>query len=173
MRKYFQNKIPTWNNFVQHPDYDEFWQKDSPLSYVSLPEIPILHVGGYYDQEDINGPQLMYRHMEKRIRQTGTSLFSDHGIMGNGKALNAESLGKISFGSNTAEWFHNLQKRWFDYWLKGEGDGNFSEAFCFQTGTNVWRTYQTWPPKNAEIKSFIPALTILQSFTKPVTASGL
>ena len=43
--KYFHNKIPTWNNFVNHPSYDTFWQNDSPLSYVTWPQIPILHVG--------------------------------------------------------------------------------------------------------------------------------
>ncbi|MBS1575049.1 MAG: CocE/NonD family hydrolase, partial [Bacteroidetes bacterium] len=48
--KYFHNKIPTWNNFVKHPDYDAFWQKNSPLNYISYPQIPQLHVGGYYDQ---------------------------------------------------------------------------------------------------------------------------
>ena len=32
--KYFHHKIPTWNNFVKHPNYDSFWQKNSPLSYV-------------------------------------------------------------------------------------------------------------------------------------------
>src|SRR5438477_2685844 len=64
--KYFRNKIPTWNHFVQHPDYDSFWQKNSPLSYVQYPQIPMLHVGGYFDQEDINGPQLMYDHMEAK-----------------------------------------------------------------------------------------------------------
>jgi predicted acyl esterase len=64
--KYFHNNIPTWNNFVKHPNYDEFWQKNSPLSYVKYPQIPQLHVGGYFDQEDINGPQLMYSSMEKK-----------------------------------------------------------------------------------------------------------
>ncbi len=64
--KYFHNTIPTWNNFVQHPNYDAFWQKNSPLSYIQYPQIPMLHVGGYYDQEDINGPQLMYNHMEQK-----------------------------------------------------------------------------------------------------------
>ena len=63
--KYFHNKIPTWNNFVQHPNYDTYWQKNSPLNYVHAAQIPQLHVGGYYDQEDLNGPQLMYAHMEK------------------------------------------------------------------------------------------------------------
>jgi len=55
--KYFHDKIPTWNHFVQHPNYDSFWQKNSPLSYVPYPQIPMLHVGGFFDQEDINGPQ--------------------------------------------------------------------------------------------------------------------
>ena len=54
------------NNLVAHPDYDTFWQKNSPLNYVESAEIPQLHVAGYYDQEDINGPQLMYEHMEKK-----------------------------------------------------------------------------------------------------------
>jgi putative CocE/NonD family hydrolase len=64
--KYFHNTIPTWNNIVKHPNYDDFWQKNSPLSYVKYPAVPQLHVGGYFDQEDINGPQLMYEHMEKK-----------------------------------------------------------------------------------------------------------
>jgi putative CocE/NonD family hydrolase len=85
--KYFHNKIATWNNFVAHPNYDAFWQKNSPLSYVQYPQIPQLHVGGYYDQEDINGPQLMYHHMEKKIRSTGIILCWVHGIMVSGPGV--------------------------------------------------------------------------------------
>ena len=170
--KYFHDKIPTWNNFVAHPDYDEFWQKDSPLSYVSGPQIPILHVGGYYDQEDINGPQLMYRNMEKK--DTANRNFIGLGPWNHGQwgGSDAESLGKISFGSNTAEWFHDLQKRWFDFWLKGEGDGKFHEAYCFQTGTNQWRTYDTWPPENAEKKKFYARADNTAGFISPVAATG-
>ncbi|MEO8764796.1 MAG: CocE/NonD family hydrolase, partial [Ginsengibacter sp.] len=47
---YFHNKIPTWNSFVEHPDYDAYWQENSPLNYIQYPQIPQLHVGGYYDQ---------------------------------------------------------------------------------------------------------------------------
>jgi uncharacterized protein len=170
--KYFKDEIPTWNNFVKHPDYDEFWQKDSPMSYVSRPEIPMLHVGGYYDQEDINGPQQMYLHMEEKDSANRNYIVLGPWNHGQWEEFNAESLGKISFGSNTAEWFHNLQKRWFDYWLKGMGDGNFAEAYCFQTGTNVWRQYETWPPKNAEIRKLYARADNTAGFTKPVTARG-
>jgi uncharacterized protein len=170
--KYFHNKIPTWNNFVEHPNYDDFWQKDSPLNYVPYPQIPILHVGGYYDQEDINGPQIMYRHLEKKDSANRNFIVLgpwNHGQWGGSKA---DSLGKISFGSNTAAWFHLLQKKWFDYWLKGQGDGKFSEAWCFQTGTNQWISYDTWPPKNAEIKKLYITSDHSNGFTKPNSTKG-
>jgi putative CocE/NonD family hydrolase len=86
--------------------------------------------------------------------------------------MKADSLGKISFGSNTAEWFHMLQKRWFDFWLKGEGDGKFDEAYCFQTGTNEWKSYKEWPPKDAEIKKLYVNEDHTTGFTKPEGAQG-
>lgn len=170
--KYFHNTIPTWNNFVKHPDYDSFWQKNSPLSYVKYPQIPQLHVGGYFDQEDINGPQLMYGQMEKKDSFNRNHIVLgpwNHGQWGRGKG---DSLGKISFESNTGVWFRELQKKWFDYYLKGIGDGKFDEAYCFQTGTNKWKTYNTWPPKEAIIKKLYASANNKASFTAPVSTKG-
>ena len=169
--KYFQNKIPTWNSFVNHSSYDNYWQTNSPLNYVSSPQIPQLHVGGYYDQEDINGPQLMYNHMEKKDTFNRNFIVLgpwNHGQWGGGKA---DSLGKISFESKTGIWFRELQKKWFDYWLKGIGDGKFAEANCFQTGSNQWKTYNTWPPKEATIKKLYAGDNHTASFTKPLTSN--
>ena len=170
--KYFHNKIPTWNNFVSHPNYDAFWQKNSPLNYVEYAQIPQLHVGGYYDQEDINGPQLMYGHMEKKDKANYNHIVLgpwNHGQWGGGKG---DSLGKISFESNTGVWFRDLQKKWFDYWLKGKGDGKFEEAYCFQTGANQWKTYNSWPPKEATIQKLYTGPGNTASFNKPTTATG-
>ena len=174
--KYFHNKIPTWNNFVQHPNYDAFWQKNSPLSYIQYPQIPQLHVGGYFDQEDLNGPQLMYAHMEKKDTFNRNFIVLgpwNHGQWGRGKG---DSLGKISFDRNTSEDFRDLQKKWFDYWLKGpdshrDGDGKFDEATCFQTGNNVWKTYNTWPPK-ATTKNLYAIANNSSSFSKPNGSNG-
>jgi uncharacterized protein len=170
--KYFKGKIPTWNNFIQHPNYDSFWQKNSPLNYVTTAQIPQLHVGGYYDQEDINGPQLMYALMEKNDQANNNHIVLgpwNHGQWARGTA---DSLGKIAFESNTAAWFQALQKKWFDYWLKGIGDGNFDEAYCFQTGSNQWKTYNTWPPKQSTIKKLYAAANNTCSFNKPTAATG-
>lgn len=165
--KYFHNSIPTWNNFVKHPGYDAFWQKNSPLSYVKYPQIPIMHVGGYFDQEDINGPQLMYNHMEKKDSFNHNNIILGPWNHGQWEKSKADSLGKISFGSNTAAWYQQFIKSWFDYWLKGIGDGKFDEATCFQTGNNVWKTYTTWPPKDATIKNLYASADHTSSFTKP------
>jgi putative CocE/NonD family hydrolase len=165
--KYFHNKIPTWNNFTRHPDYDAFWQQNSPLSYARYPEIPMLHVGGYFDQEDINGPQLMYAQMEKKDSFQRNFIVLgpwNHGGWGRGKG---DSLGKISFGRKTGEDFRALQKKWFDYWLKGAGDGKFDEASCFQTGSNQWKTYTSWPPKEASIQKLYAGPGNRCSFEKP------
>jgi len=85
----------------------------------------------------------------------------------------ADSLGKISFESSTAVWFQALQKKWFDYWLKGIGDGKFEEAYCFQTGSNQWKTYPTWPPKEAAVKNLYVAANRAASFAKPTAATGV
>ncbi|HSU27033.1 MAG TPA: CocE/NonD family hydrolase [Chitinophagaceae bacterium] len=170
--KYFHGKIPTWNNFTKHPNYDEFWKKNSTLSYVPYPEIPQLHVGGYYDQEDINGPQLMYSHMEKKDSFNRNFLVLgpwNHGQWGRSRG---DSLGNIAFGSNTGVWFRDLQKKWFDKWLKGVDSVNFSEAYCFQTGSNQWKTYTNWPPEEASIKKLYAAAGNKASFDKPGTATG-
>jgi uncharacterized protein len=170
--KYFHNRIPTWNSFVQHPNYDAYWQENSPLNYVKYPQIPQLHVGGYFDQEDINGPQLMYGHMEKLDSFQRNHIVLgpwNHGQWGGGKA---DSLGKISFGSSTGSWFRDLQKKWFDYYLKGIGDGKFEEAYCFQTGTNKWKTYTSWPPRESKIQNLYIGSGNTCSFSRPVASNG-
>ncbi len=170
--KYFHGKIPTWNSFVQHPNYDGYWQKNTPTSYMTYPQIPQLHVGGYYDQEDINGPQLMYGHLEKKDSFNRNFLVLgpwNHGQWARGKA---DSLGKISFGSSTGTWFKALQKKWFDYWLKDIGDGKFDEAYCFQTGSNQWKSYSSWPPKAAVMRKLYAGTDKKAGFEKPVAAKA-
>lgn len=170
--KYFHNKIPTWNNFVQHPNYDAYWKQNSTLNYVEYPQLPQLHVGGYYDQEDLNGPQLMYGQMEKKDTNNYNHIVLgpwNHGQWARGKG---DSLGLISFESNTSFWFKALQKKWFDYYLKGIGDGKFEEAYCFQTGSNQWKTYNAWPPRNTTIKKLYASAGKTCSFDKPTAATG-
>jgi putative CocE/NonD family hydrolase len=165
--KYFHQELPTWNEFTQHPNYDSYWQTRSAMGYVPYPQTAMLHVGGYFDQEDMNGPQLMYRHMEKKDSFNRNYIILGPWNHGGWYAGKGDSLGKISFEVKTGEYFRNLQKKWFDYWLKGIGDGKFDEAYCFQTGSNVWKSYSTWPPKEISIKRLYASPGNKCSFEKP------
>jgi len=170
--KYFHNKLPAWNDFTQHPNYDNYWQKASMLSQITNPQIPVMHVGGYYDQEDLNGPQIMYDNLEKKDSFNRNYLVLGPWYHSGWAGPKGDSLGKIYFESNTAVYFQNLQKQWFDYWLKGIGEGKFPEAVCFQTGSNTWKTYAAWPPKNAEVKKLYAHSDGTCSFNKPGNGNG-
>ena len=93
--------------------------------------------------------------------------------MGDGNIRKETVSGQISFRSNTSAWFQAFEKRWFDYWLKGIGDSNFNEANCFQTGSNTWKHYDTWPPKNAELRKLYANANRKAGFTKPTSSAGV
>ena len=77
-------------------------------------------------------------------------------------------LGNINFDSATSETFRkDIQAKWFAYYLKGKGDGNFAEAITFQTGSNTWKTYDSWPPKDAVKKNLYFRANGELSFEKP------
>jgi uncharacterized protein len=170
--KYFKGRLVAWNDFSKHPNYDDYWKRQSKLTYIHKPQIPIMHVGGYFDQEDMNGPQIMYQHLEKRDSLNRNFIVLGPWNHGGWERQKGDSLGQISFGSNTSEWFRALEKRWFDYWLKGIGDGKFAEANCFQTGSNKWMVYDTWPPKNVELKKLFASADHKAGFTKPSSVAG-
>ena len=171
-KKYYKNRLPSWNDFEKHPNYDEFWQRQSMLRQIQKPQIPILHVGGYYDQEDLNGPQAMYNLLEKKDNNQQNYIVLGPWNHGGWARAKGDSLGKIAFGSNTAQYFQQLQKQWFDYWLKGIGDGKFAEAICFQTGSNQWKSYTSWPLKAAEKKRLYTHYDGSCSFEMPKAKSG-
>ncbi|MFL6352673.1 MAG: CocE/NonD family hydrolase [Bryobacteraceae bacterium] len=144
--RYFHGTIPTWRDFVEHPNYDEFWRRQTVISYIKDVKVPILHVAGWWDQEDFYGPQKIYAAMEKYDRK-GLNYFVagpwNHGQW-NGEA---SQLGPISFGSDTAKYYKDkIRDAWFAYWLRDEGSLRLAEATTFETGTNRWRQYDAWPP---------------------------
>src|SRR6266498_4710168 len=63
--KYFHGKLPTWNNFVSHPNYDQFWQQQALVNQLKKVTVPIMHVAGWWDQEDFYGPVKAYEVLEK------------------------------------------------------------------------------------------------------------
>ena len=169
-KKYFFNKLPSWNDFVNHPNYDTFWQKQSLAYRLDSPRVYTMNVAGWWDQEDFYGPQKAYEVWEKKDGHHKNYIVIgpwNHGGWAGGPG---KKLGNINFDSSTGETFRkNIQARWFSYYLKGKGEGNFAEAITFQTGSNTWKTYDNWPPKEAVKKNIYFREDGKLSFKKPAS----
>jgi putative CocE/NonD family hydrolase len=149
--KYLKGKIPTWNDFVNHPNYDEFWQKQAFAPYIGTPKVPNLNVAGWWDQEDFYGALKVYELFEKNDGAHLNYLVAGPWNHGGWARSDGGRLGDISFDSNTSKYFRaQIEAPWFAAWLKDKGPRDFPEATVFQTGSNKWERYETWPPKNSK-----------------------
>jgi putative CocE/NonD family hydrolase len=145
--RYFHGKLPTWNAYVEHPDYDDYWKKIAVTPYLNRVTVPNLNVSGWWDQEDFYGPQAIYRKLEKSDTAHWNYFVCGPWNHGGWDRGDGRTLGVIDFGADTAKYYReNIEAPWFAYWLKDRGDGKFAEARTFQTGANRWQTHDKWPP---------------------------
>ena len=147
-RLHFKGQRPTWNNFVQHPNFDAFWQREAVARYLDRVNVPTLNVGGWWDQEDFYGPLTIYRALEQHDTKGLNYLVVGPWNHGGWRGKSGQTLGSIDFGSATAPWFRRtIEAPWFAYWLKDKGTLSLAEATTFEAGANEWRTHDAWPPK--------------------------
>ncbi len=171
--KHLKGKIPTWNDYVAHPDYDAFWQRQTLIPFIRSTTVPTLNVAGWWDQEDFYGPIDIYNALEKHDRNKLNYLVVgpwNHGGWSRGVG---DRLGDISFGSPTAQYYREqVQKPWFAYWLKDQGKLDLPEALTFEAGSNVWKRWDTWPPKaNVQARNLYFHSNGKLSFEAPTTTS--
>lgn len=167
-KKYLHGKLPTWNNFVAHPNYDSFWQKQALPYRLDHPRTAIQHVSGWWDQEDMVGPQTAYKVLEKQDKNNQNFIVMGPWRHGGWAGGDGSSLGNIKFDVATGTYFRKeIQAKWFAWYLKGKGDGNFAEAISFQTGSNQWKNYTAWPPQEAIVKNIYFHSDGKLSFTAP------
>jgi putative CocE/NonD family hydrolase len=153
--KYLKGKIPTWNDYVAHPDYDEFWKRQTMIPHLTSVKVPTLNVAGWWDQEDFYGPVRIYDALERHDTQGMNYLVVGPWRHGGWSGGTGESLGAIPFGSKTAEYFREqVQAPFFAYFLKDKGTKNFPQALTFESGSNEWRRWEQWPPtKQTEVRA--------------------
>jgi uncharacterized protein len=144
--RYFDGQRPTWNNFIAHPNYDQFWQKNAVQKIIGKPKVPNLNVSGWFDQEDLAGPFRIFAASEPSDLNYLVVGPWNHGGW---SASYGRRLKNIDFGSNTGTYYREkVQARWFGYWLKDKGPLDLPKVLTFQTGSNEWKSYTAWPPKD-------------------------
>ena len=149
--RYFKNKNVFWNQMIEHPNYDEFWQKRNILPHLKNIKPAIMTVGGWYDAEDLYGSFKTYQAFENKNPDTYNILIAGPWIHGGWSRTDGSSLGNVYFGEGNSQFYRDsISKPFFDHFLKGKKKPNLPEAYCFETGTNKWRRFDKWPPTNSE-----------------------
>jgi len=171
--KYFHGSIPTWNDFIAHPNYDDFWKRHAVAYGLKEPTVPNLNVAGWWDQEDFYGPTALYERLEKLDTHNRNYLVAgpwNHGGWGHG---NGSNLDDISFGSDTGVYFRqNIEAPWFAFWLKDKGKLPLKEALLFQTGSDTWTAFDSWPPREAQTRNLYFREDGRLSFDAPQTTTA-
>ena len=172
--KFLHGKIPTWNDFVAHPDYDVFWKRQTLIPFLREVTVPTLSVAGWWDQEDFYGPVRIYDALEAHDSRHLNHLVVGPWNHGGWSRGTGEALGPIAFGSATSTYFRDqIQPPWFAYFLKDEGTLDQPEALTFEAGSNQWRRWAAWPPKDrTETRPLYFGANRTLSFDKPTAASA-
>jgi putative CocE/NonD family hydrolase len=151
--QYFNNRGKIWNEYLQHETYDDYWKSRNIRTALKNTKPATLVVGGWFDAEDLFGALRTYETIEKQSPNAKNQIVMGpwtHGAWGRPEWA---EFGPLNFGSNTSKYFQEeLELKFFNYYLKDKGEWKAAEATMFNTGTNEWKTFETWPPKEKEAK---------------------
>ena len=138
-----------WRKLIEHPAYDSFWQQqamDKLLAKEPL-KVPVMLVHSLWDQEDIYGATAVYRALEPKDT-SNDKVFLVMGPWHHGQEIaDGSSLGAIKWGSDTALYFRQkILRPFLDHYLKDDQPKmDVAAVTAFETGTNDWRRYDSWP----------------------------
>ncbi len=147
--------LPTWKLFLDHPAYDTVWSSRGVEHSLRAVTVPTLTVGGYYDQEDMWGPQEEYAELEPHDSAHENFLVLGpwrHGYW----VSSSRHLGNLDYTEPIGKEFRaQFEARFFAHYLKDQPGSNASgfdleDTASFQTGSNTWKRYAHFPPKESE-----------------------
>ena len=155
--KYYKDNF-FMTEIMNHPNYDEYWQKRSLLPHLKNVNHAVMTVGGWYDAEDLFGPLNIYKTIEKTSPKAKNTIVMgpfSHGAWSRetGKHFHNE----IYFGDSIATYYQkNLETKFFHHYLKenSKTDAGLPEAMMYDTGKKEWKEFTNYPPKNAQKINF-------------------
>ncbi|MGA8163384.1 MAG: CocE/NonD family hydrolase [Acidobacteriaceae bacterium] len=144
--------LPTWQAFLDHPAYDDFWRSLAVQPHLTSVTMPTLEVGGWWDQEDLWGPQEEYATLEPH-NQPSDPAHRVYMVLGPWRhgiwAQTTIRLGALDFGEPVGDEFRRqIEAPFFAYYLKDQPGFDLANTATYQTGTDRWMHYAQWPPAN-------------------------
>jgi putative CocE/NonD family hydrolase len=172
-KKYLHGEIAFWNEMMEHPNYDAWWQARNTRPHLRNIKPAVMTVGGWFDAEDLFGALNTYKSIEKQSPGAHNTLVMGPWFHGGWSRGDGEGLGDVRFGSKTSAFYReNIELPFFNYYLKDKGEMKLPEAYVFESGSNKWKTYDTWPPANARQEALYINANGKLSFTKPADSNS-
>jgi putative CocE/NonD family hydrolase len=162
-----------FNDQFKHDTYDDYWQARDLSRHMKNVRCAVLVVGGWFDAEDLSGPFKTFYAIDKFNPETPTTLVEGPWVHGGWARGDGSHLGDIDFHAKTSEYFRAyVQFPFFEHYLKGKG-ATQPKAIVFETGTDVWRRFDSWPPKNAVARTLYFHAGGKLSFDPPTEENGV
>ena len=167
---------PLLHDQIVHTTYDDYWQARDLSRHLHKITCAVLTVGGWFDAEDLQGPFSTYRAIERQNPGIVNQIAVGPWVHGGWARGDGDRLGDVSFNAKTGEFFRkHIQFPFFEQHLKDKEpkEDALPEAYVFETGTNVWRKYETWPPAAAQPRTLYFRAGGQLAFEAPGDASGV
>jgi len=151
---YYKNRNKYFHHNFENPDYNSHWKTRNLLPHLKNIEHAVMVVGGWYDAEDLYGTFKTYQTIEKQNPGIANIFVVGPWVHGGWAGSSGASLGDVNFGQKTAPFYQEtIEARFFKHHLiNNKLPLNLPEATLFNTGTNQWRQFDTYPPKNIKSK---------------------
>ncbi|MBW4039520.1 MAG: CocE/NonD family hydrolase [Acidobacteria bacterium] len=145
---------PLYHDQTIHDTYDSYWVARNMEKHMFGVKAAVMAVGGWFDAEDLAGPVKVFHAIAKESPEAkADTLVEGPWVHGGWSRGTGASLGDIQFGSDTAEFYRaTIEAPFFAHYLKDAAWTPLPKAYTFETGSDVWRKYDAWPPKQAETK---------------------
>ena len=151
-KKVLGNDLHFWDEFMKHPDNDEFWQKlDWSLRSDKI-NVPSIIISGWYDDNGM-GSTVAWEMNEKNQRENQKLIYGPWMHQYN----STREIHGVRFGENAIRYdLDVLCVRWFDRFLKNVDNGVEKEPVVqyYMVGENNWKEASKWPPQEACYKNF-------------------
>ncbi len=147
---YFHNRAKIWNEYLEHNTKDAYWQARNIRPHLQNVQPATLVVGGWFDAEDMFGALNTYKAIEQKNKTNDNRLVMAPWTHGAWERNSWKSFAGIDFGQDLNPKFQQLEFDFFNHYLKGKNNFDAGEATLFITGSNQWKTFATYPPKDLQ-----------------------
>jgi putative CocE/NonD family hydrolase len=147
---FFYDSNSVWRQVAKHDTYDEFWQSRNIKNHLKNIKPAVLVVGGWFDAEDLYGALKTYAAIEKQSPNNNNRLVMGPWTHGAWSSPSWKSFGDYQFGGDLNKYYQDeIETKFFNFYLKDKGSFDQAEITVFETGSNKWQNYPSWPPPNS------------------------